>query len=135
VGLVIFGKIIYPSLNRQCPLELLHKLMYYALNFQVNKIVEQFITFVQYYDLQGIREYWSYLKRRFFSRLDSVHLYNAHKLEKCLYRFYLVNAVQTSRPDKVIDFFEKMAPELQNQADWKEWFGNNILKFNSMIIV
>lgn len=97
-------------------------------SFRVNKIVEQFITFVQYYDLQGIREYWSYLKRRFFSRLDSVHLYNAHKLEKCLYRFYLVNAVQTSRPDKVIDFFEKMAPELQNQADWKEWFVLPFLK-------
>ena len=96
-----------------------------SLNFQVNKIVEQLISFVQYYDLQGIREYWSYLRRRFFSRLDSMHLHNAHKLEKCLYRFYLVNAVQTSRSDKVTEFFEKMAPELQNQADWKEWFGNN----------
>ncbi len=100
----------------------------------MNKIVEQLISFIQYYDLQGIREYWSYLKRRFFSRLDSVHLQNAHKLEKCLYRFYLVNAVQTARPDKVTDFFEKMAPELQNQPDWKEWFGNDVF-FNLVIIV
>ncbi|XP_028391041.1 WD repeat-containing protein 91-like [Dendronephthya gigantea] len=97
-------------------------------SFRVHKIVEQLTSFVQQYDLGGIREYWSYLKRRFFSRLDSVHLHNAYKLEKCLYRFYLVNAVQTSRPDKVTDFFEKMASELQNQADWKEWFVLPFLK-------
>ena len=85
------------------------------------------MNYVQYYDLQGIREYWTYLKRRFFSRLDSMHLHNAHKLERCLYRFYLVNAVQASRMDKVTEFFEKMSAELQNHADWKEWFGNHLI--------
>ena len=82
------------------------------------------MSFVTVYDLQGIRDYWSYLRRRFFTRLDTANLTNAQKLEKCLYRFYLVHAVQTSRPDMVTDFFEKMAPELQSQQDWKEWFGN-----------
>ena len=94
--------------------------------FQVNKIVDQLISFVNVYDLQGIRDYWSYLRRRFFSRLDSAHYLNAQKLERCLYRFYLVNAVQTGKPEKVMLFFEKMALEKQHQTEWKEWFGNEL---------
>lgn len=100
----------------------------------MNKIVEQLVSFVSLYDLQGIRDYWSYLRKRFFSRLDNAHYLKAQKLEKCLYRFYLVNAVQTAKSEKVTEFFEKMASDLQNQSDWKEWFGNEIQTILSQLL-
>ena len=48
------------------------------------------------------------------------------KLENALLRLYLVNAAINGKQDKVNDFFEKLGSELQNQADWKDWFGEFI---------
>lgn len=45
------------------------------------------------------------------------------KIEHSLLRMYLVNAIINSKQDKVLEFFEKMGPELQNQQEWKDWFG------------
>ena len=36
---------------------------------------------------------------------------------------YLVNASVNSKPEKIIEFFEKLGSELQNQPEWKDWFG------------
>jgi WD repeat-containing protein 91 len=45
------------------------------------------------------------------------------KLETSVLKFYLVNAVSNSKTDKVLEFFSKMATELQGQPEWKDWFG------------
>lgn len=45
------------------------------------------------------------------------------KLEVGLFKFYVINAYQTNRRDRIVEFFEKMTPEIQNQAEFKDWFG------------
>ena len=35
----------------------------------------------------------------------------------------MVNAVQNGKLEKVSEFYEKLAPDLQHQAEWKDWFG------------
>ncbi|XP_069619271.1 WD repeat-containing protein 91 [Ranitomeya imitator] len=90
--------------------------------FRVDRIVEQLLQFIQSYDLNGLVDYWSYLERRLFSRLEDVYRPTVIKLKTSLFRYYLVCTIQSSRTDKAHDFFQKQAPELQNQAEWKEWF-------------
>lgn len=48
------------------------------------------------------------------------------KIEHSLLRMYLVNASANSKLDKVLEFFEKMGPELNNQPEWKDWFGKSL---------
>ncbi|XP_067856076.1 WD repeat-containing protein 91 isoform X2 [Heptranchias perlo] len=90
--------------------------------FRVDKIVEQLQHLVQAYDLNGLREYWGYLDRRLFSRLEDAYRHTVNKLKTSLYRYYLVHTFQTNRIDKAQEFFQKQALELQNQPEWKEWF-------------
>uniref|UniRef100_F7G5G2 WD repeat-containing protein 91 n=1 Tax=Ornithorhynchus anatinus TaxID=9258 RepID=F7G5G2_ORNAN len=87
-----------------------------------DKIVEQLQQFVQAYDLAALREYWSYLERHLFSRLEDVYRPTVGKLKTSLFRYYLVYTIQTSRNDRAQEFFTKQATELQNQAEWKDWF-------------
>ncbi|XP_063303623.1 WD repeat-containing protein 91 [Pelobates fuscus] len=89
---------------------------------RVDRIVDQLLQFIQSYDLNGLLDYWAYLERRLFSRLEDAYRPTIHKLRTSLFRYYLVNTVQTSRTDKAHDFFQKQAAELQNQPEWKEWF-------------
>ncbi|OCT88094.1 hypothetical protein XELAEV_18016721mg [Xenopus laevis] len=90
--------------------------------FRVDRIVEQLLQFVQSYDLNGLVEYWAYMERRLFSRLEDVYRPTINKLKTSLFRYYLVYTIQSSRTDKAHEFFQKQATELQNQAEWKEWF-------------
>ncbi|XP_073094528.1 WD repeat-containing protein 91 isoform X2 [Manis javanica] len=90
--------------------------------FRVDKIVEQLQQLMQVYDLPALRDYWSYLERRLFSRLEDIYRPTINKLKTSLFRFYLVYTIQTNRNDKAQEFFAKQAPELQNQAEWKDWF-------------
>ncbi|XP_067167913.1 WD repeat-containing protein 91 isoform X2 [Apteryx mantelli] len=90
--------------------------------FRVDKIVDQLQQFVQSYDLAALRDYWGYLDRRLFSRLEDVYRPTVNKLKTSLFRYYLVHTVQTGRNDKAQEFFLKQASELQNQAEWKDWF-------------
>ncbi|XP_049648461.1 WD repeat-containing protein 91 isoform X3 [Accipiter gentilis] len=83
--------------------------------FRVDKIVDQLQQFVQSYDLAALRDYWSYLDRRLFSRLEDVYRPTVNKLKTSLFRYYLVHTVQTGRNDKAQEFFLKQASELQNQ--------------------
>ncbi|XP_019370514.1 PREDICTED: WD repeat-containing protein 91 isoform X1 [Gavialis gangeticus] len=90
--------------------------------FRVDKIVDQLQQFVQNYDLTALRDYWSYLDRRLFSRLEDMYRPTVNKLKTSLFRYYLVYTVQMNRNDKTQEFFVKLAAELQNQAEWKDWF-------------
>ena len=50
-------------------------------------------------------------------------LTDVHKLETSILRLYVVNTIQTNKSDKLLDFFDKMAGELQHQQEWRDWFG------------
>ncbi|XP_036103028.1 WD repeat-containing protein 91 isoform X2 [Molossus molossus] len=90
--------------------------------FRVDKIVDQLQQLMQVYDLAALRDYWSYLERRLFSRLEDIYRPTINKLKTSLFRFYLVYTIQTNRNDKAQEFFAKQSTELQNQAEWKDWF-------------
>lgn len=63
----------------------------------MDKIVEQLQQFVQSYDLAALRDYWGYLDRRLFSRLEDMYRPTVNKLKTSLYRYYLVHTVQVGR--------------------------------------
>lgn len=90
--------------------------------FRVDKIVDQLFGHISSYDLASLREAWSHLDQRVFARLEHGFLTTVRKLENGLLKMYVINTVQTNRHDKLVEFFEKMAHDLHNQSEWKEWF-------------
>eukprot|EP00112_Aurelia_sp_Birch-Aquarium-sp1_P009302 Seg2052.2 transcript_id=Seg2052.2/GoldUCD/mRNA.D3Y31 product="WD repeat-containing protein 91" protein_id=Seg2052.2/GoldUCD/D3Y31 len=92
-------------------------------SFRVDKVVEQIQFLIVGYDLAGLKSYWSHLDRRFFSKLSHDAYKNVCKLETSVLRLYLVHAIQNSKQEKVTEFFERSASELQNLPTWKDWFG------------
>lgn len=117
----------------------------------MDKIIDQLQHFVQSFDLFGLKEYWLYLDRRLFSRLEDVYRTTVNKLRTSLYRYYVINTIQvkSSRKtkhtrlhvskksnrsesflsylqkgnwEKTQEFFQKQALELQGQAEWRDWF-------------
>ncbi|XP_060052601.1 WD repeat-containing protein 91 isoform X3 [Erinaceus europaeus] len=62
--------------------------------FRVDKIVDQLQQLMQVYDLTALRDYWSYLERRLFSRLEDIYRPTINKLKTSLFRFYLVYTIQ-----------------------------------------
>lgn len=75
------------------PLVLHHHLCPIFLH-QVDKIVDQLQQLMQVYDLAALRDYWSYLERRLFSRLEDIYRPTINKLKTSLFRFYLVYTIQ-----------------------------------------
>ncbi|KTF77649.1 hypothetical protein cypCar_00031222 [Cyprinus carpio] len=90
--------------------------------FRVDKIIDQLQQLIQSYDLAGLKEYWAYLDRRLFSRLEDVYRPTVNKLRTSLYRFYVIHTVQMKNSEKTQEFFQKQALELQTQPEWRDWF-------------
>ena len=61
---------------------------------QVDKIVDQLQQLMQVYDLAALRDYWNYLERRLFSRLEDMYRPTINKPKTSLFRFYLVYTIQ-----------------------------------------
>ncbi|KAG5873290.1 hypothetical protein JTB14_028406 [Gonioctena quinquepunctata] len=91
-------------------------------SFRPDKIVDQIMQFISNYDLASTRELWSHLNRHLFSKLESHFLPSIRKLENAVLKMYLINTVANNKPEKMMEFFMKMTPELQNQSEWKDWF-------------
>ncbi|XP_066253292.1 WD repeat-containing protein 91 [Euwallacea similis] len=91
-------------------------------SFRVDKIIEQLMQFISNYDLIGLRDLWTHLDNHIFNKLESHFSPSVKKLENAVLKLYVINAVTNNKPDKVIDFFLKLTPELQNQTEWKDWF-------------
>ncbi|KAK3782253.1 hypothetical protein RRG08_048710 [Elysia crispata] len=90
---------------------------------RVDRMMEQIWSLLAVYDLQGLRDYWRYLNQRLFARLEQQrYAPSIRKLESSILKLYIVNAHQCGRQDKVLAFFEQMGPELQANADFKDWF-------------
>lgn len=91
-------------------------------SFRVDKIIEQLMHHVGAYDLSALRELWGHLDSYMFSKLESHFTPGVKKLENAVLKLYVVNAVVNNKQEKVVEFFGKMTPELQNQNEWKDWF-------------
>ncbi|CAG9821908.1 unnamed protein product [Phaedon cochleariae] len=92
-------------------------------SFRVDKIIDQFMQFINNYDLNSLRELWGHMNKHMFSKLESHFMPSVRKLENAVLKMYLINTVVNNKPDKMTDFFIRMTPELQNQGEWREWFG------------
>lgn len=44
------------------------------------------------------------------------------KLENSLLKLYLITAYNHNKTEKISEFFTKLACELQQQSEWKDWF-------------
>ena len=100
-------------------------------SLKADKIVEQLFQYIYAFDLGGLLDYWSYLDLKYFSRLTlkipgSLSL--TRKYELFLLRYYLINAVQSNKSEKALEFFETYTHKLQSQIEWKEWFCLPFLK-------
>ena len=93
--------------------------------FKADKIVEQLFSYINTYDLINLIEYWSYLDQKYFSHLTFKTANGSplsRKYELFLFRYYLVYSIQNNKTEKVSEFFDKLAPFLQTQPEWKDWF-------------
>ncbi|KAG8228533.1 hypothetical protein J437_LFUL008990 [Ladona fulva] len=90
--------------------------------FRVDRLLDQLMQCIYSYDLTSLREIWAHLDQRMFSRLDHHFIAAVKRLENAMLKMYLINAVINGKQDKLTDFFLKMTPEVQNQAEWKDWF-------------
>lgn len=102
--------------------------------FKADKVTDQLLSYIYSYDLNGLLEYWSYLDHKFFSRITlKLHTTTnstalTRKYELFLLRYYLINAIQTSKTEKAFELFENYATKLQSQSEWKEWYCLPFLK-------
>jgi hypothetical protein len=53
---------------------------------------------------------------------------SVRKLEVGLLKYYLANASQNNKQDKILEFFDRMTEILQSQVEFKEWFGKMSFK-------
>ena len=103
---------------------------------KADKIIEQIFAFIYSFDLNGLLDYWLYLDTKYFSRLTMKFVQNSsngsisltRKYELFLLRYYLIHAIQSSKPEKAMEFFENYAYKLQSQNEWKEWYCLAFLK-------
>jgi len=85
--------------------------------------MDQIHSYINNYDIVSLRDYWSFLEQHLFSHVDAPYTSVLHKLSNNLLRFYLVNALQSGRNDKVTEFFDKLTLQLQTHPEWRDWFG------------
>jgi len=97
-------------------------------SLRVDKIADHLFTLVEKYEVDALLEFWDQLNWRFFSRLEKPFTSSVRKLEICLKRYYVINAIQTGRPDKVAEFFDKIASEVQAFPEWRDWFALPFIK-------
>lgn len=90
-------------------------------SFSVEKIMERISHSIATQDLQSLRELWMNLSSFFFSKLDQLYGQAVKRIEANLFKLFLVTAHANNKPEKVNEFFVK-CPELQTQAEWKDWF-------------
>lgn len=90
--------------------------------FRVDRIIDSILQLVYSYELVALRELWSHFDQRMFSKLEQDYIVVVKKLEHSVLKLYVVNAVSNNKIDKVTEFLSKMANELQNQPDWKDWY-------------
>ncbi|CAF0734115.1 unnamed protein product [Adineta ricciae] len=94
--------------------------------FRADRIVEQLTLYIHQFDINSLIDYWTQIEQRLFPTLIVRSQQQTNALLKArtnLYRCYLIHAIQSSKTDKVHEFFERLSKVLQQSNDWtKEWF-------------
>ncbi|XP_075147520.1 WD repeat-containing protein 91 [Haematobia irritans] len=91
-------------------------------SFRAEKIMEQFNYCINHNDLQGLLNLWKHLDANLFCKLEHNYAMAVKKLENSLLKLYLVTAYNHNKTEQIREFFTKLASELQQQSEWKDWF-------------
>lgn len=84
--------------------------------------MDNFSSYINTYNLEELKKYWTYFDKCFFSKLGHEAYKSIKKLESRLLRLYIVHAIQNNKQEKVSEFFEKNVYELQHDETWRDWF-------------
>ncbi|KAL6123155.1 hypothetical protein ACLB2K_075678 [Fragaria x ananassa] len=92
--------------------------------FQVEKIMELiFSVYVPKFQAEKLVGLLSFFKKCLSSSSETVLLATLSKMEVSILRYYVVNAVNVGRREKVLEFFGMKGNELlQRSQDWTPWF-------------
>lgn len=95
--------------------------------FQVDRVIELlFSVYVPKFEADNLRTFMTSVRQSLLARSELHFSAALRKLESSLNRYYIVNAVQKGRIDRVLDFFEKYGDLLlQSGDDWGGWFGED----------
>ncbi|KAF3792820.1 WD repeat-containing protein 91 [Nymphaea thermarum] len=102
--------------------------------FQVEKILDLiFSVYVRKFEAEKLVALIRFLRRCFTAPSDTTFLTTLAKLETSVLRFYIIQALQAGRKDKVVEFFEQHGNDLLQKADdWTPWFVIPYLKNASL---
>ncbi|CAF3388997.1 unnamed protein product [Rotaria socialis] len=100
--------------------------------FRADRIIEQLTIYIHQFDINNLIDYWTQLEQRLLSTLIIRSQHQTNVLTKTrtnLYRCYLIHAIQSSKTDKINEFFDRLAKTLQQSHEWtKEWFALPFIK-------
>lgn len=86
---------------------------------RADRLIEQLTLYIQQFDLTNLHDYWTQIEQRLLLKTTST----LTKIRLHLYRCYLIHSVQSSRMDKISEFYDRFGKTLQMSSDWsKEWF-------------
>jgi hypothetical protein len=94
--------------------------------YRADHIIEQLTLYIHQFDINNLIDYWSQIEQRLLStlRISCQRLNNVFsKIRLNLYRCYLIHAIQSSKMDKITEFYDRLNRVLQQSNEWtKEWF-------------
>ncbi|CAF1091250.1 unnamed protein product [Rotaria magnacalcarata] len=100
--------------------------------FRADRIIEQLTIYIHQFDINNLIDYWTQLEQRLLSTLIIRSQHQTNVLTKTrtnLYRCYLIHAIQSSKTDKINEFFDRLAKTLQQSNEWtKDWFALPFIK-------
>ena len=96
--------------------------------FRADRLVEQLTGFIQQFEINNLIDCWTQIEQRLLSTL-TIHVPVFNQIRLNLYRCYLIHAVQSSRMDKITEFFDRLTKVLQQSPEWtKDWFALPFIK-------
>jgi WD40 repeat protein len=91
-------------------------------SFDAAQIVEALLAHARDGQLEALQSLWRFLTSRLFSKAHPSLASVAARLERSLFRLYLVYAVLGGRRERVPEFFAACGPDVLRDPDWKPWF-------------
>lgn len=100
--------------------------------FRADRLTEQLTMYIHQFDIQNLIDYWNQIEQRLLASLilrSQQQTNNLNKIRTNLYRCYLIHCIQSSKMDKIHEFFDRLAKNLQQSNDWtKDWFALPFIK-------
>ncbi|KAG6539952.1 hypothetical protein Mapa_018701 [Marchantia paleacea] len=92
---------------------------------QVDRIVDLLFTvYVPLFEADNMINLMAFLQKSFFPSAEERYHITVSWGQSFTQKYYIVNAVQKARPDRVIHFFERHGDSLLRSGDdWHSWFG------------